>query len=393
MRRNRLIMILLMLVTLIIASKRGGTISYTLCYMVWAMPILSGLYLFYVYKRFCIYQSIDKRILIKGEKVPYSFVLSNEDIITYTGVNVKFYGRLSSVEQVMPDKSYSLTPGEELRWTTTLRANYRGSYSVGIHKAEVTDFLRLFRLTYYYPKPIVIRVKPRILHFENLLVAAEEYEDRNNYFDRNTADKSVPDIELRNYMAGDTMRMINWKASAREQELLSRTYTGEDKTEAVLICDLSPCGLKEEDKIIAEDKVIEASLAIADYMLRKHIPLNILYARKDTELLLLHDKTGMDEFYNICAKTDFSAGLKAAELLSGVLAAVKGNTHTIVVTHTLSDELARAAVGLSEKGSSIDIVYAGDDDIKGKFGELNMHLRITRILPEQEVQDVLDRKL
>ena len=386
---NRIILIALMLVTAVLSSIRGGTITYTLFYLTWGLPILSGLYLLYVFARFKIYQSIERVSFVKGEKISYSFEIANEDIITYAGVNVTFYDKLSKVLEVPAEKSYSLTPGQSYKWDTYLCANYKGEYGIGIKKAEITDFLHLFKLTYTFPKTLMVRVLPRIPYYENLIIASEEYTDSNSISQN---EEVFPDVELRKFVAGDSIRAVNWKASARAGELFTRKYMDEANPEVFLLTDFSNSGLNGEDKIILEDKIVEASLGIAYYLQQQHVTVKTVFCRVGIQTLSVYSKQGMDAFYEVCAGTPFNAEYSAEQLLSQVPGVSDGTTQMIIITHTLSDSLMIKCDEVAKKGHPIDVVYIGDEDLKEKL-IVTEQFRVTQITSEQEVGDVLNRKV
>jgi len=386
---NRIVLIVLMIVTAVLSSIRGGTITYTLFYLTWGLPILSGLYLLYVFTRFKIYQRLEKVVLVKGEKVPFSFELANEDIITYAGVNVTFYDRLSRVMEVPAEKSYSLTPGQSYSWDTYLCANYKGEYSIGIEKAEITDFLHLFKVQYTFSKTIMVRVLPRIPYYDHLIIASEEYLDSNSI---SSNEQVYPDVELRKFVSGDSIRAVNWKASARAGELFTRKYMEEATPEVYLLTDFSNSKLSGEEKIILEDKIVEASLGITYYLNQQHVTVKEAFCNVDVQVLSVFSKQGMDAFYEVCAGTPFNSRLDAEGLISNIPGIAEGTIQIIIVTHTLPDRLMVKCEELAKKGHPVDVVYIGDDDLSEKMN-VNEKFRITQITSEQEVGDVLNRKV
>lgn len=385
---NKIIMIVLMIVTAVLSSIHGGTITYSLFYLTWAVGVLAWLYLMYVFARFKIYQRLDKLTIVKGEKVPYNFTLSNEDIITYAGVKVTFYERLSKLSEIPAKKSYSLTPGQSYSWDTYLSAAYKGEYSVGIEKVEITDFLHLFKMTYRYPKTILVRVLPRVPHYEHLVIAAEEYTRSQSISSR---EEVYPDVELRKFVPGDGIRAVNWKASARAGELFTRKYMDEANPEVFLLTDFSASGLNGEARIIAEDKIVEASLGIAHYLEQKNVTVKASHFFGGVQHMSIFSKQGMDAFYEVCAAAPFNAPLDAGGLLMAVPELTDGMSQIIVVTHSLGDKLMISCAELAGKGHPVDIVYIGDEE-SGEDMSINDKLRVIQITSEQEVGDVLDRK-
>lgn len=77
MIRNRLILLFLILAAGTFASFYGG-ISYLPLFILFILPMVSFLYLVYVFFSLRISQSVDERVLYKGEETSYWFVLVNE---------------------------------------------------------------------------------------------------------------------------------------------------------------------------------------------------------------------------------------------------------------------------------------------------------------------------
>ncbi len=386
MKRNRIILVLLMIVTLVLASVRGGTVSYTLFYITWGAPILSGLYLLYVCISLKISQSVEKTFLTKGEKVKYVFDLKNKSLLTCTGARPVFFSRLSEFKDAVPVESLSIVPGQKYEVGTALRVNYRGEYNVGIEKVEIMDLFKLFKLTHTYKKPIEVQVSPIVPHFDNLVFDVDEYYENIQVMSFGQ-EALYPDVELRKYVSGDSARVINWKASAKSGELFSRKYVDETNAGVLLVADFSPTGLEGVERIIAEDKLIEAALGIADYLYRKNIKVNTLFFDRTAQMINIRSRAELDSFYAACSNVKFDAEVGCDTLLMQSM--LRGYTQIIIITHELSEKNVAVADELMAKGSRVEFVYIGD---KNPEEETNGSINITWVSPEQEVEDVLERK-
>ena len=100
MWRNRIFLLLFIILTAVFASFFGGPLPYALFYLSLLLPLISYLYLLYIYNRFRVYQLIDKKTLTKHETVPFRFILANEDLLTYAHIHVTFLDDFSSLEHV-----------------------------------------------------------------------------------------------------------------------------------------------------------------------------------------------------------------------------------------------------------------------------------------------------
>ena len=83
-----------------------------------------------------------------GQPVPYFFVLQNDDYFAFTSVGVRLFSSFSYVEKLPDGTSYELLPGDKYTFETKLVCKYRGEYEVGVKEIVITDFLRLFQISY-----------------------------------------------------------------------------------------------------------------------------------------------------------------------------------------------------------------------------------------------------
>ena len=389
MRRNRLVLYILMISALVIACMRGGSISYTLLYITWGAPIISGLYLLYVYKCFKIDQMIAKTHFNKGDTFAYGYTMKNRGIVTCIGIRVKFFEDLTEFGKDISKEKHSLLPGQVYEERTTLRVKYRGEYNIGIDRVEVTDFLKLFKATYKYPKKETVWVMPVIPHYAALSINIEDHYESMRI--KSMGQQTLyPDVELRKYINGDSIKAVNWKASAKAGELFARKYIDEANSEILLIADFSLTGLHAAERIASEDKIIEAVLGIADYLYRRSINVNAMFYDDGVRIVPIRSREGMDSFYASCAQTRFNAIIGVDELFAS--GAGNNCVQTILVTHKLTRNLTAQAEEYARRGCYTDIVYIGDDFSKDEIGETSDKVNITCISSEQEVGDVLERK-
>ena len=86
MLRNKIAMILVIVITGVFASLYGGPVTRGLFYLSFIIPIVSFLYAVYVYFSFSPIQQVKPQIVVKGKKARYSLRLVNNSIFPYTNV-------------------------------------------------------------------------------------------------------------------------------------------------------------------------------------------------------------------------------------------------------------------------------------------------------------------
>lgn len=338
--RNRIIYIALWILSVVGISWFGGPISYSLFLMLTSVPVISLIYLIFVFATYRVYQEIGTKNPIANHKIPYYITLQNETPVLFANIRVRFYSSFSDIEGITDDHEYEMTPKSGIKLETDLICKYRGEYEVGIKRIIITDFFRLFRFSFRNPEPIRVIVKPNLVSVESLSkgVLAEEYlrEARKNV--------ARPDVIVRDYMAGDSLKKINWKASARSGKLLSRQDEGEEKKGILIIPDTCRYSNDEHEYLPLENRILELTLALSLYYVKQGIPVNLFALQKNGEFVYstVDSESGFDKYYELVAETYFDDRFTTEE------AAVK------MAATGITAEESNAIVILGEDGASSD---------------------------------------
>lgn len=370
-------------------SNHGGNVSYALFYLAIILPIMGFIYTLYVYQHFCIYQCIDRKTIVKGELVPYRYAVSNEDLITYRSIQVKFFDDKSQVVGANTTTEYTLLPGERIEKETNLRCNYRGEYEIGVNLVVITDFLRLLSITYPLQSKYKVTVLPRVLSLSRLRILSVEQDSKRTLTYNNSKEVEM-DTELRNYVHGDSLRRIHWKASAKQHSLQTRKMTQNPRREMNLYLDLCKLAEKEMDKIIIEDKMIEAELSIVKYSQMTGIPMNVYFEQDGAKKSRVLNPLDFEKLYKESATLKFNQKVSIHELLSKNILDIGV---CIVLVHRLEDALCIQLQRLMKKGIEVVLLYFTseiEEEEKIKIETLrSLGVCVREILREDELTDIL----
>ena len=354
MLRNRLIVGILWIVSLVGITFYGGTISYGFFIAVTLLPLISFGYLLCVRLRFSIYQKLEGKTFVSNHAIPYFFTLQDEAKFAFAGVKVFFYSDFSTLTELEDGVEYELLPGTGITRDTTLLCKYRGTYNVGIRSVEITDFLRLFRMRYKNREPLEVFIRPDTILLSGLssirlprLLAREA-----------SHQGSVPEATVREYLPGDTLRRVHWKASAKEGRLLVRRVTGEQQRQVCIL--LSTCRSAEtpEEYLPSENKMLEIAIALASFFLRRGIPVRASHRSQTTETCRLDGADSFHKYYDLCAHLTFSPMFTDDALFAGLAKrpdAVNGHIAFFVLSRW-SVEAERFARILNGNGTAV-VVY------------------------------------
>lgn len=82
--------------------------------------------------------------------------------------------------------------------------------------------------------------------------------------------------QMREYRVGDSLRRIDWKASARARRLISREYQDEKNQQLVLLLDTGRRLMARDDALAHFDHVLDAALVVAYLALRQGDAVGVL---------------------------------------------------------------------------------------------------------------------
>ena len=273
MKRNRIIYGILWILSLVGISFFGGTVSYGIFFALTFLPLILLLYLILVCLFFHIYQQLGNKRLVAGRMEPFYFTLKNEYHFGVCSIKVRFFSSFSDISGLDDDTEYELLPGTGIQKNTQLVCKYRGEYEVGIKNVEITDFLRLFKLRYHNKETQRVYVRPDIVDLSEL----KSLDLSQTLYKNSFVNPIEPDILVRKYEAGDDVRMINWKASARSGELLVRKMTAQEREGVSILLGSRRISEEMAEYLPLENKMLELAIALAYFFVRKNISVHTLY--------------------------------------------------------------------------------------------------------------------
>jgi len=144
------------------------------------------------------------------------------------------------------------------------------------------------------------------------------------------------DVQVRNYYAGDEMRQIHWKASAKAGKLMVRERCEEPKQELAVFFDLQKQEGTENEQRAFEDEMVEQVVAAVYACMKKSISCTILFNDSAGTRLRVENQEQWEEFYQKCGKVQFLSSDVVKEFDSK---SVENVRHALFFTGELDREL------------------------------------------------------
>lgn len=359
MSHSRFRYFIMLILSIIFVSVKGGSIPYLIFYFVLLLPLFSFGYTLLVYMRFRVAQNIDSIRMIKKVPLPYQAVIANEDYFTYTSMKPEFFDDYTRVTMTKKQELFEIAPRSSLKMDGFLYAQYRGTYEAGIKSIEMKDFLYLFKVRYPLMSKLKIIVSPRIISIQKInLIQWMEESERIRKIRKGT--NEIYDPEIRKYAKGDSLKQIHWKASAKKMELMTRKMIEIEEPQPVLFLDLNitdkPGGLR----IALEDNIIEIALAIVKQFLDADTPILLCSQDERYRETFIRDAREFELFYTDSAEIAFQKYSGIEEQIQYYYQShMKDVGCMILITGNMSIALMECLSHYVKNGCSIVLFYFG----------------------------------
>ena len=416
MKRNRIIYFLLCIAAVVLASFKGGPITYSILFGVLLVTPVSLIYLLIVYFFFKLYQVLGTKHITAYEPIPYYFVLQNEYLLNFCHISVSTYSTFSYIDEMQQDnkpnddttnisdrknrrsnnqtkkdsgitKTYELLPGENVRYDTTMICRYRGDYHVGIKQITIVDFFRFFKITYRVPEPLNAVVLPRVIKLETLKSVPEMVIAT---YKENPRLSSDFDAQTRDYMPGDPLKGIHWKSTAKTGKLKSRITYGEQRQGISIFLDTKRISDDEYVFIPVENKCLEIVLALTNYFANYSVPTSLVYSQFEPRTAKCSAAYEMESFLNTVSAMKFRSDEEAAVTLDILMAGsvFKDCMIAFLVITGADAELNKRLYELSTFGINIVVYLVGVHPNVQDIMEL-ANVRVIPVYPEDDLAKVL----
>lgn len=173
-------------------------------------------------------------------------------------------------DSIHADQTVRLMPGHHSRMLYDIKPLARGPLAFDLVDIRERSWLGLWHLQYRASVPQEARVYPDFAALAGIsLMATENRESALGIRRRQRRGEGTEFRQLREYRNSDSMRQVDWKATSRRLELVSREYQEERDQSVILLLDSGHRMLSRDDELGHFDHALNASLMLAHIALRE----------------------------------------------------------------------------------------------------------------------------
>ncbi|MFL0800912.1 MAG: DUF58 domain-containing protein [Agarilytica sp.] len=223
-----------------------------------------------------------------------------------------------------------------------LKINRRGPFKLGLCHVQVLSPLRMWNKRYRAGEPSLIKVYPdfsAITHYT--LLATDNHESQIGIKRKPRRGEGLEFLQLRNYRNGDSLRKIDWKATSRRQNLISKEYQDERDQNIVLLIDSGRRMRSKDDNLSHFDHSLNAMLLVSYLALRQGDSVSVMNLGASQRWVagqkgMAAMKTILNAMYDLEAENSATDYVAAAEKLMRLQ---RKRSLVILVTNSRDEEV------------------------------------------------------
>ncbi|MBQ9519450.1 MAG: DUF58 domain-containing protein [Firmicutes bacterium] len=192
----------------------------------------------------------------KGEKTSINFVFENTSLIPVLTCRINFKAENRYLENnIINSLDVSVPARESHIETLPITPVYNGIINISITNASVRDMLNIFSFKVKKTEGCCFYISPTLAEKELTFSRAELYSEESLITAKNVNGTQIDGV--RDYAAGDKLRNIHWKLSAKQGDLLVKEYSDNNEESAILLAELfAPCIDSITDAVYAAGKAL-----------------------------------------------------------------------------------------------------------------------------------------
>lgn len=325
---------------------------------------------------------VSKNNIVKGDEVDYTITLYNTNSLVYCPIKLKLESDKILFKHQFESPTIILYPKTEKKIVIPLQCNYRGYYRLGVESVIINDYFGLFSKHFKSLDTIKMIVYPKIKDLMYLPISNINMDKVDNLNEKSMQEQNNISY-IREYEKGDTLNKIHWKLSSKYNELMVNQYTGEISSNVNIILDTNRHHYNNELNIVMEDKMIEITVMIINYLLIRNKSISFIFNDVKNVCIEGNDYNDFQRLYEECAILEFVRIFDFGRSL--VDYCYKENTENFInsnqyiVISNINDEFIDSLQMLHIQKTKVTIIYVYVDNEKNikqleklKYGDYNL---------------------
>jgi uncharacterized protein (DUF58 family) len=284
----------------------------------------------------------------------------------------------------------SLGRGESAKLRYKLRFDRRGSFSFGELQVRWSDPTQMMVREQRLWAEGRIVVLPRIQDLRRCGLKPSTLKVQTGNINSSSIGPGMEFYCLREYVSGDELRKINWKATARRDRMTVNDYESERSGDVVILVDARTCMSNEAVRRRMVDLEVDAAASLVTYFLRQRDRVGVLVLGDTMEVVPLG--YGKRHFYRAMDRLLAAepGNLRQANFLGSVMERYFPTSSLIIAITPMEDRrLISSLIDIGGKGHDVFVLSMDTFPLEQVEAEDRAVQEMTELLHRMRRKDTL----
>jgi uncharacterized protein (DUF58 family) len=289
--------------------------------------------------------------VVAGDQLREQFTLTNLGLLPVLWARVRDG---SAVPGYRADRVESAGPGSQRTWTIAGVCQRRGVFRVGPWDLQMADPLGFFEVIHHYPATTTIMVYPRAAHLPNLQLPRGRAPGRAAVSERAPAE-TISVGDLREYIPGDSLRRVHWRATAHHGRLMVREFDREPTGDLWLIVDMDAGVQAGQGAEATQEYAVILAASLAAQFIRQGERRAVGLLISGQQPAVLPPGRGQAQFWCILhalAEAEPAPDRPLAAFLDGARSILGSGRTLVVITPSQESAWAASVLALAVRGNA-----------------------------------------
>lgn len=347
--------VILFLLFFALAYVEGGPLFYRILYAYAAILILSILGIVINRRYLNIDILFERNVYSSGENGKFTVVLNNRGLIPipYLIVANSALKKLSS--RYNGDAVYiGSSTSKKLRYEVRFRN--RGIYNFGDTEAKFKDTAAILESRGVYTTKALVQVYPKIVPVDSSLFKGINL--FNNYkLSPSGIDDPYTIRDNRKYREGDSLKRINWKVSAKYNDLYIRNHEIVIGEEFNIFLDMNIANYRYDAAGVTEEQLVDTCASIVHYLTKKKIISKLFINASNPRAFDIKERRDFEQLMDYFVATRSDSTVPFAHFLKINKASDPSMNNIAFITARVDKNVLEYAMKLKERKKNLFIFY------------------------------------
>ncbi|WP_066503668.1 DUF58 domain-containing protein [Abyssisolibacter fermentans] len=350
---------IVLIMSFLIALLVGGKFSYTMFFLTLAIYIYVLLSMRNIKKNLVVSFWLDKTCVNKEDNIKIEYKIYNASVfpIPFMEIIDSLPKRLSKTAS--KKEIYQSNPFETVSVEREIVCEHRGQYDLSEIKVIIGDVFGLTRHKITLTDSAYLKVLPKLYplkeyniqtneSFGKVMAVKKYYDDYANF------------KQLREYRIGDSLKMINWKASAKNDELYVKCFDSSAQVKIHVYLDFQISKYMTDYDNAIEEKIVECTASLSHHMLVQGYETKLTTYTDKRVRVSGRNINSIMAFLEVLSLIRPTKDISISEIITNEQDLDYDGNVLIIVTNNIDESLKDAIIALKAKGYCVALVLVGN---------------------------------